>query len=182
MGAPLVSFLTRYRKDPAALSRSLIVPVLLVDAFTDASPPSATSEDPDLETHRLRTVSAVGEVLWVGGEPQVFELRKQKENAFPRGVTVGRTRNNDVVLDHSSVSRFHGWFEWSREDRRWRVVDAGSKNGTLLGGTKLTAKHAVDLGPDTPLCFGRIQARFFTPEAFFALLARRLQEGSPPPR
>jgi hypothetical protein len=172
METPLTSYLSRYRKNADALARTLGVPVLLVDPFEEEEQPDASLSD----AHRLRTVSAVGGALMLSGEPVVLELRKQKENAFPRGVTVGRTRNNDLVLDHSSISRFHGWFEWNKEKRQWRLVDAGSKNGTYLEGVRLAAKQPVDLPEEVRLGFGQVRARLLSPSAFLALLARRAQD------
>jgi DNA ligase (NAD+) len=49
---------------------------------------------------------------------------------FPDRITIGRTSNNDVVINDSSVSRLHAYVR--REGDKWVVADAGSKNGTKL--------------------------------------------------
>src|SRR5258708_10454109 len=48
---------------------------------------------------------------------------------------VGRLEALEMVLDDSSVSRFHA--EVRVTDRGWRVRDLGSTNGTRLNGVRL---------------------------------------------
>ncbi len=48
---------------------------------------------------------------------------------------VGRLEALEVVLDDSSVSRYHA--EVRATDRGWRVRDLGSTNGTRLNGVRL---------------------------------------------
>src|SRR3954462_6209188 len=43
------------------------------------------------------------------GDPIAIPILKGKAGAFALGVTIGRTENNDVVLRHSEVSRFHAY-------------------------------------------------------------------------
>lgn len=56
--------------------------------------------------------------------------------------TLGRARENDLCYpDDSSLSRNH--LEIRREGEVWWVQDLGSKNGTLLNGTRLAARQAM---------------------------------------
>src|SRR5947209_11168136 len=48
---------------------------------------------------------------------------------------VGRLEALEIVLDDSSVSRYHA--ELRATDRGWRVRDLGSTNGTRLNGVRL---------------------------------------------
>src|SRR5215470_18451680 len=48
---------------------------------------------------------------------------------------VGRHESLEIVLDDSSVSRYHA--EVRATDRGWRVRDLGSTNGTRLNGVRL---------------------------------------------
>src|SRR6266699_806874 len=48
---------------------------------------------------------------------------------------VGRLEPLEIVLDDSSVSRYHA--EVRATDRGWRVRDLGSTNGTRLNGVRL---------------------------------------------
>jgi len=47
-------------------------------------------------------------------------------------VLIGRTEDNDIVLDDSSVSRRHA--QIAKEGNRYRLNDLGSHNGTILNG------------------------------------------------
>ena len=52
-----------------------------------------------------------------------------------RLLRVGRLDPLEIVLDDSSVSRYHA--EVRATDRGWRVRDLGSTNGTRLNGVRL---------------------------------------------
>jgi FHA domain len=59
---------------------------------------------------------------------------------YPSMVTVGRTRNNDVVLPDVVVSKFHAFFRV--EGGKFFVQDADSRNGTWVDGKPVPAKNA----------------------------------------
>jgi DNA-binding NtrC family response regulator len=66
-----------------------------------------------------------------------------------RGVSVGSVPGNDVVLDDPFVSARHLRIE--PHDGRWRIVDVGSTNGTLLGGVRIWQS---ELPPSLPVTVG----------------------------
>lgn len=105
-------------------------------------------------------------------EPLLLSIQKVKENAFRRGITIGRTPNNDLVVAHASVSRFHAWFQQG-EDGSWWVADAGSKNGTELGSRALVARQRHKLTGGERLRFGSVTAWFLIPEKLLERLQRR---------
>ena len=45
-------------------------------------------------------------------------------------VTIGRDTHNDVVIDHSTISRMHA--KVHRAGDAWRVSDLGSRHGTTI--------------------------------------------------
>lgn len=57
---------------------------------------------------------------------------------------IGSHPSNDLVLDDPTISRFH--CRIARQGNAWRVTDAGSTNGTRLGGVKILA---AELDADT---------------------------------
>lgn len=69
----------------------------------------------------------------------------------PRGATLGRSRECDIVLDDSSISRRHAEIRPAGEDE-WTVADLGSTNGvrlngrTVEGAQRLHAGDRVELG------------------------------------
>lgn len=161
----LTAHLVRYMRDPKAYEGALEGPVLLymprlqVDQTTEGR-------------FNLKTMSGVGEASLATGEALVLDLRKEKNNAFRRGITVGRTSNNDLVLEHPSVSRFHAWFAIDEGTRRWAVHDAGSKNGTVVEGAKLVPRRACELEGRTRVRFGDVGVTYLPAQAFLRLLAQ----------
>ncbi len=69
---------------------------------------------------------------------------------------IGRGEHNDVVLAHDSVSDSHAKLQ--RREDGWYLVDAGSTNGTFVGGVRLTDERRMDGSPD--LRFGGVKVRF----------------------
>jgi FHA domain len=69
----------------------------------------------------------------------VLPVRKVQE-AFPSMITVGRTSNNDVVIEDVQVSKFHAFFRMNGD--KLELADAGSRNGTFIGKLRLETKGA----------------------------------------
>jgi hypothetical protein len=60
----------------------------------------------------------------------VFAVRASGRSSFPGFISIGRTRNNDVVVNDVSVSKFHAF---CREGNAGiELQDAGSANGTFV--------------------------------------------------
>jgi adenylate cyclase len=57
----------------------------------------------------------------------------------PEGVTVGRTKENDVWVLHASLSRNHARLEWAAG--KLFVVDLASKNGTFVNGERIQRRE-----------------------------------------
>lgn len=143
MSDTLTLYATRYLRNPDELVRSLDTPLLVFDPPVDES--AATQVEGDDE-YRYRTASGVRAPTLGVEEPLVFRVKKVADNAFKRGVTVGRTSNNDVVLDDGSVSRFHAWLiheesgaldphRFGQQERHLREWDrAQAQNTDAVGG------------------------------------------------
>lgn len=162
---PLSAYLRKYLHDPPGFVKSLVNPVLLIE-------PREEEEDGETSEYQFRTQSGVEGMPSHVGEPMVVRVKKQAANAFQSRITVGRTTNNDVVLDDASVSRFHAWLE--HDDAEWKVADAGSKNGTFLNGQKLKPKKLVTLSVEARLKFGDVPASFLSPKSLIALLKKQV--------
>ena len=50
---------------------------------------------------------------------------------------IGSHESNDLVVEDKTISRFH--CRIAREGNAWRITDAGSRNGTRLGGVRVLA-------------------------------------------
>lgn len=68
-------------------------------------------------------------------------------------VTLGRSRDNDLVLDNPYVARAQATF--TCREGRWRVRDNGTKNGTYLNGKRLEADSEYRLHPGDRLSFAQ---------------------------
>jgi hypothetical protein len=92
---------------------------------------------------------------------RVIPVCKDPKQPFPDKITVGRTVNNDLVLRHASVSKFHSYFTIDPNTFDATIVDAGSTNGTFVNNVRLGAMgkrtlangDAVSFGGDTDYLF-----------------------------
>lgn len=164
----LSAHVSRYLRNRGDLERHL-PPGLLV--FSPSPPVESVA---DQEEYRLKTVTNAGPPTLGANEPVVFPVLKSRTNAFGRGITVGRTGNNDVVLDDGSVSRFHAWIARDEAQAAFLLTDAGSKNGSWLGGVRLTPRKPVLLEDGVRLRFGQVELAFYTASGFVRMLAVRM--------
>ncbi|MFW6044755.1 MAG: FHA domain-containing protein [Planctomycetota bacterium] len=67
-----------------------------------------------------------------------------------RVTTVGRSRRNQIQLEHPSVSRFH--CEISYINGLWYVADLNSKKGTYINGRKITDREVMKPGDVIRVC------------------------------
>ena len=79
----------------------------------------------------------------------------QFEFAGDRPITIGRTKDNTLALNHKSVSRRHARIEPNGDG--WRVVDSESHNGVRVG-DEIVAEH--DLRSGDEVTFGEVTLRF----------------------
>jgi hypothetical protein len=162
MVEPLTHILRRFEEDPEGTAASFEAPVLLFE-------PPNVSPKTFLGTYQLHAIPKSGYQLpMLGPFAQVLALKPRKEGS-PR-VTLGRTAEQDLVIDHPSVSRFHAWFEWGKAGRGWQVAHNGSRNGTVVNERRVSARKLVSLGEASILGFGDVNVQFYVPEAFLRFL------------
>ena len=111
------------------------------------------------------------------GEPVILDVVKgASSNAFPFGVTIGHAENNDVVLRHHLVSRFHAYVKMVGGKRC--LVDAASRNGTWIDGRRLGPTVPEPLSPRATLRLGGPEVTWLEPAQIVDWLAERLESGA----
>ncbi len=85
------------------------------------------------------------------------ELRGREIEVMKDVITLGRSRQCEVVVPDDSVSRVHA--EIRREGERYRLRDRDSTAGTFLGGSRITDAF---LRPGDELRLGQVELRFVT--------------------
>lgn len=94
-------------------------------------------------------------------------LVKSDRNPFAALITLGRARNNDIIIEDNAVSKMHAVVQ-RESGGSWSIQDWGSTNGTWLNALRLPAKEKQILEDGTQLTFGGgISARFFSPETLY---------------
>ena len=161
----------RFQRERADYERTLPAAVLVFSP-APSTLEALEGEEDDETHHHFKTLTNVSTPMLGVGEPIVFPVVKNQENAFGRGITVGRTGNNDVVLDDGTVSRFHAWFQ-RETDGRFILTDAGSKNGSYVGGVRLTPRRPSPVVDGARLRFGQVEVTFYLASGFTKVLSRR---------
>ncbi|MFH2009433.1 MAG: FHA domain-containing protein [bacterium] len=71
---------------------------------------------------------------------------------------IGRTEDNDIVINHRSISRHHA--KIVRDGATYTIVDQGSANGVFVNGEKY---DRVELRPGDMVDLGHVRMRFVGP-------------------
>src|SRR3954451_9820501 len=74
----------------------------------------------------------------------------------PAGALIGRSRECDIVIDDSNVSRRHA--EISPGGQGWRIQDLGSTNGVRVNGRQVDGPHPLESGDRVEI--GTVDVRF----------------------
>jgi hypothetical protein len=77
----------------------------------------------------------------------------------PGGATIGRSRECDIVLQDSNISRKHAEVRPGAQGA-WTIADLGSTNGVRVNGTDVPSGKAQQIGAGDHLTLGTVDARF----------------------
>ncbi|HTM19098.1 MAG TPA: FHA domain-containing protein [Kofleriaceae bacterium] len=102
------------------------------------------------------------------GALEVYPLIKKRGAPFADMITIGRTANNDVVIDDVTVSRFHAFFR--NVNGGWVVADSGSKNGTTIEGQKMEARKERAVQSGAVIKLGDVSTTFHLAASLFDVL------------
>ena len=107
----------------------------------------------------------------------VYAVVKRPGGPFPDRIGVGRSRTADISLRLSSVSKYHAYFTFDEQGRRWLLWDARSRNGTSVGRTRVEPAVGVPVENGTDIHFGEDGFLFFSDEGFAKLVQNLAQSG-----
>ena len=154
-------------------------PYLIVFPWADSAPgglvdtATALEETDDLAAIRETTHTRASAVGHGGpGEAYLLHVAKTARNPFAQLVTLGRARNNDLIISSASVSKVHAWF-LDGGPSGWFLQDNGSTNGTTHNDELVLPGANVGLRRGDLLGFGGVQAVFETGEGALELAKRR---------
>lgn len=148
---------SQFLEDPQSVRRAVCWPVLVWEATPVGVSPLFTRRTMTAMSIRRPTVA----------EPLVLEVRKRSQLVTPAaGITLGRTPDSDITVQHPTVSRAHATFNEEAQTGMWYVADGGSHNGTWQNGTLLIPGRPVPLFERASLRFGDVMATFLHFNAF----------------
>jgi hypothetical protein len=107
---------------------------------------------------------------------EVLHVAKAKGNPYPDQISVGRTRNCDVVLRHRSVSKLHAHFKLDDKGLMC-LVDDGSQNGTRVNGQVLKPGVPQPITVGDVVQFGHLTATISDAAGVFEMLRHRRMPG-----
>ena len=77
-------------------------------------------------------------------ERGVVYVIEKRTATFPHVILLGRSRSNDVQIEHHSISKLHARIRMA--DEAFELEDAGSLNGTFVGPDRITSPVTVSSG------------------------------------
>ncbi|MHC5080279.1 MAG: FHA domain-containing protein [Planctomycetota bacterium] len=103
-------------------------------------------------------------------------LAKSGDNSFIRMITVGRTMNNDIVVPHPSISKFHAYFRRDPETGIVSLSDAGSSYGTVMNGKRLYKGREIPIESGAEILFAdSVRGTFLSVDDFFKSMQQSFQ-------
>jgi serine/threonine protein kinase len=104
-------------------------------------------ETPAEKTDKVLRPQDFIRVIYVDGTSRLLPIK-------PEGITIGRDKDNDIVLEDKKASRHHVKIE--RKGESYLVTDLNSTNGTFLENARLTAEIPAIWQTDQALTIGDI--------------------------
>ncbi len=149
---------------PEARSAARVAPMrfrtqLLQASPKGAPPPRAPSREDDGVLRILEKGNYFAAILRSKGGTNAGLLGAHR-------ISLGRATNNDVVLRHTSVSKFHASVE-PIDESTVRIIDTGSTNQTSINDVSLPSRAPVEAHSGDRLGFGNVQAVLWSPRTLW---------------
>lgn len=176
-GTPFAEIVAMARGSGSTLADQIKSPVLVMisEVPLEAALGYETRHASDVETLSLRQTEALRQTPARG---LVYFVRKREAGIFTDKIGLGRTRNVDICIPNSQISKYHAFFSRSGENG-WTLTDADSKNGTRVGDERLAVGVPKVLQNDRKIVAGGLEFIFYMPGDFVNLCRNSL--GFEPP-
>jgi len=102
---------------------------------------------------------------------RVVAVYKSDLNLFESQITVGRAKNNDIIIRERKISKLHSQFI-PAEDGSHQLVEMGSSNGTVVNGIKLKEGKPHGVKSGDKIAFWRYIFEFVGPDDLIKLLLK----------
>lgn len=94
----------------------------------------------------------------------LWKVEKSHRNAWQRRISVGRAKNNDIIIRHHTVSKLHAHFLFGMLAKLRQLhpsadlllSDVGSSNGTSVDGQRLKEGDVVPVSSGNQIKFGDV--------------------------
>ena len=119
------------------------------------------AQSPQDDSPKIRKETAPSEIK-VEARLVIGTTKRSASLSFSPGgrrYNVGRATDNDLQIDHPSVSKIHAVIRMNT-DGALMIADTGSTNGTFVNGRRLAYGEARLIEPGDTLAFGDVEARF----------------------
>ena len=107
----------------------------------------------DLHLSTIPSTLSMDKLVILDPQNQPIEFAMDKAS-----ITIGRARDNDIILTDYAVSRYHVRLE--NVDGRWIASDIGSTNGFVVHSQLLTTGNSAEWGTSSPLLLGPYELRW----------------------
>lgn len=118
------------------------------------------------------TVAGVEQVGPTVEDPLVFLFTRELNRPGVTDLLIGRSDENNLVVNHASVSRVHAKLDRDPVTKRWRLTDLGSLMGTRVEGTRLVKGVPELLIDRVHVEVGEVTLRFMQPASFLAYVEK----------
>ncbi|MEK7704634.1 MAG: FHA domain-containing protein [Myxococcota bacterium] len=152
-------------------------PYLLRQLAAADDTPQWTFKTQTLPSHsveRFREIAHAGSVVpeALSGY-EALAIVKSASNPWPNRISLGRARNNDIVILDPSISKLHAHFV-RNEQGVMTVADVGSSNGTQVRGQPLTRGQVAELTSGDTVVFGAVSLRYYDAHGLYDYVAQFL--------
>jgi pSer/pThr/pTyr-binding forkhead associated (FHA) protein len=124
--------------------------------------------DPRTAESKLSDIREI-EIRSQSGE--AVAVAKTDRNAFKSFITVGRARNNDIVLRAPKISKLHAQFAPCEDG--CELMDLDSANGTTVNGVQLRKDQSVRLNSGDEVGFWRYTFEYHDLDSFIEHLRKQ---------